>query len=455
MTRMLFALLLLPVSVLLTPRPAAATEWVVSTIGDDDNGKGTVVKPFRTIGRVINTSNGVAKSGDTVILRGIPGNNVYRECDVRVRVKITLRSYPGELAHIHCDVGVKDSVVLQFDTDASGSVASDLELSGSAYYGVKLNTEWYPDGGEKLLGASDIVLENLKIHDTGRDGIKITPKANRITIRRSEIWNTGAIYPPSTPQSDKNADGIDNVGGSNMLVEDNYIHDVATTGLYFKGGARDCIVQRNRIENAAAGIRVGFDTSPEYFDLADNPHYYESIGGIVRNNYIRNTIYAGIALYGAKDATITNNTIVETARKGQAALFFGLTLQDGDPKAERPPTVNPKIEDNLISQKGAPCISIRWSITEIGMLSSLNGNPNTDRNTYYNAGGACEFVDDRPSPTMFIPKSLDGWRSREQSDRNSIETVFAVDEATGQLLNGHGASVGRGVVETARTHATN
>ena len=424
----------LPLLLAISP-PVFATEWFVSTSGNDDSGNGSIQAPFRTVMRVFNTGTGVADAGDIVTLRGPAGNNTYNECNVRVRVPVTLRSYAGEMAHIHCDMNVADSVVLQFDPGASGSSVSNLELSGSAYYGVKLNTEWYRGGGEDLTGVSHVTLENLKVHDTGRDAIKITPKADYITIRQSEIWNSGAIYPPGTPQDDRNAEGIDNVDGSNMLVEDNYIHDIASTGVYFKGGARDCIVQRNRIENTGSGgIRLGFDTSEEFFDPGENPEYYESIRGIARNNYVYNTNYAGISVYASLDAVVVNNTIVDTALGGQAGLYFGISFQDEDPDAGRPPSVNPLLANNLVIQNGGDCVMIRW-VDELGGLSSLNGNPGTNWNGYYNAAGACNFIDERPGSPIGGGTSLDGWRSFESADASSIETPFAVD-ASGHLPAG-------------------
>ena len=428
--------ILLAVLLAVSP-PVLATEWFVSPSGNDESGNGTVTAPFRTVMRVFNTTDGVAEGGDTVTLRGPAGNNTYNECNVRVRVPITLRSYPGERAHIHCDMNVTDSVVLQFDTGASGSTASNLELSGSEYYGVKLNTDWYTGGGEDEPGASNIVLDNLEVHDTGRDGIKVTPKCNHITIRNSEIWNTGMIYPPGTPQDDKNADGIDNVNGSNMLVEDNYIHDISTTGLYFKGGAKDVIVQRNRIENVGSGgIRVGFDTSPEFFDLAENPNYYESIRGLVRNNYVRNATYAGISIYASLDAVVVNNTIVDTAHEGQAGIYFGISFQDWDPDAGRPPSVNPTVENNLVIQDGGDCVAIRWQEEdELGQLSALDGNPGTNWNGYYNAGSTCRYVDERPGSPLGDGGSLASWQSYEDADASSLETAFSVD-STGHLPAG-------------------
>ena len=437
------------------PPSAVARDWIVSTEGHDDSGDGTVARPFRTLGRALNPSSG-AQDGDTVMLRGIPGANVYEECAARLRFRLTLRSYPGEAAHIRCPLKVEDSVLV-LDREASGSTISDLELSGSAYYAVKFNTDWSPGEEGANRGTSNVVLENLRIHDTGRDGIKITPKCDHITIRRSEIWNTGAGYPPGTPQAKKNADGIDNVNGSNMIVEDNYIHDIATTGLYFKGGAKDVLVQRNRIERTGSGgIRVGFDTDEDAFDTKVNPGFYESIGAVVRNNYVSDTPYAGIALYGAKDATIVNNTIVDAAKTGQAALYFGITIDERSAEAGRPSSVNPKIERNLVLQRGGACVDIAWRIHENGkqfikilrwkipLISALQGSPGTDRNLYYDTSGRCRFIDRRK---VLSTMSFEEWQGREPADRDSSEMPFAIDESTGRLRDAEGSSSGIGVLE--------
>ena len=409
--------------------PAAATEWYVSTSGNDSSGNGTLAAPYKTIKRVLSTTNGVVKAGDIVTIRGPVGNNTYQECDVRLRVKLTIRSYPGERAHIYCPVATPDSVTVQIDPGASGSVLSNLEISGGRYYAVMMQTNWYIGGGEQQTGASDVILEDLLIRDTGRDGIKVTPKSNRVTIRRVEIRNTGTIYPAGTPLDDRNADGIDNVNGSGMLVEDSYIHDISTNGLYFKGGAADVIVRRNRIENTGmAGILVGFDTSVEFFDRTANPQMYESIRGTVVNNFIRNTDYSGIGLYAAKDALVANNTIQNAARVGHSALYFGITFQDWDPVAGRPATVNPRILNNLFIQNTGMCVDVRYS-SELGGLSGLSGSPGTNYNGY---GTGCTFRDGRPGSTLTSAGTLGQWRTRMGTDANSLQGTFVVD-ATGHI----------------------
>jgi len=404
----------------LASAPAWSAEIFVSTAGNDSSADGSNTRPYRTIKRAISAS----RAGDTVTVRAPSGNRTYEECDVRLRQRLTLRSPAGERAHIHCNPANSNTVVIQVDPNASGSRIANLELSGGFYYGVMLQTAWYQGGPASDTGASDVVMEDLLIHDTGRDGIKITPKSNRATIRRVEIRNTGV-------RDDGNADGIDNVSGDGMLVEDSYIHDTATTGLYFKGGARNVVIQRNRIENTGdAGILVGFDTSPEYFDLSANPQYYEAIGGIVRNNVIRNTGYAGIGMYAAKDPVIANNTIVNAASRAHSAIYFGVTYQDWEPEAGRPATVNPKIRNNLVIQNNNRCVEIRYS-NDLGGLSGLSGSPGTDWNGY---GNGCVFRDGRPGGG-FSQGSLSQWRNALNVDANSKQAAYAVD-ANGRLPAG-------------------
>lgn len=418
-TQLRFPTFLLVAGAACSASSAHGAEWFVATTGSDQTGTGSAAAPFRTITHVLEPANAIVSSGDTVTIRGPGGNNTYNECDVRLRLPLTLRSPPGERAHIHCDINNVDTVTIQVDPDASGSVLSRLEVSGGFYYGIFFQTDWFSGGGEAFTGASNVLIDDLKIHDTGRDGIKITPKCNDITIRDSEIWNSGAIYPPGTLLDDKNAEGIDNVNGSRMHVRDTYIHDIATTGLYFKGGAADVIVERNTIERTGVGgIMFGFDTSPEFFDTALNPGYYEAVRGIVRNNVVRDTGYAGIGLYATQDATVVNNTILHTAQLGHAALYFGVTLQDYEPEAGRPANINPFIRNNLIIQNGGDCVRVRWA-NELGGLSGLTGNPGTNFNWFHNTTDECNFADNRPGSPLDNGGSIGMWRAAVGADANS------------------------------------
>ncbi|MBK8723674.1 MAG: right-handed parallel beta-helix repeat-containing protein [Saprospiraceae bacterium] len=148
----------------------------------------------------------------------------------------------------------------------------------------------------KEVGVSGIsIKKGCKIHDTGRDCIKITPGCNDIQIIDCEIYNSG-VGPENLPvNGGPNAEGIDNVNGARMIVRNCYFHDISTNGLYAKGGSKGSIIENNLIRNVGdAGIGIGFYTDGEWFDPVSNPKYYESIQTIVRNNFIINSGGAGL-----------------------------------------------------------------------------------------------------------------------------------------------------------------
>ncbi len=382
----------------------------VAPAGNDFGNDGSLAAPFRTIARALER----ADAGKSIVLRG----GTYREA-VRVRLaNITIRSQTGEWAVIQCPMNDPDlDVAVLFDVDASGGRLQRLEVVGGYYYGVMFQTRWdWGDPGDRT-GASRMLLEDCRIHDTGRDCVKITPGCDDIVIRRCEIFRSGR-------RDDGNAEGIDNVNGDRMTVEDCRIHDIATNGLYFKGGAQGCVVQRNLIHSCGnGGVMVGFDTSPEFFDLQANPGYYESLDGTVRNNIIVDTGYAGIGIYASSRPRIYNNTVCNAASRGQNALHFGISFQDWEPEAKRPATLEPDIRNNIFVQAAGGddhVVRIRYA-DELGGLSALSGMPVMSHNLYFRiGGGACLFYDQRPG-SFAQGMSLAQWQAHTSGDGDSLQ----------------------------------
>jgi len=396
--------------------------WV-SLSGNDLSGNGSEARPYRTIAKALSQCAGGERieNNRTIVLC----SGIYREA-VRIRwPNVTLRSAPGHWAIVQVPTDDEESgVAVTMDVDSSGSKIQSLEIIGGYYYGIKFETRW-DWGTEDRSGASDIIIEDCVIHDTGRDAVKITPQCDRITIRRCEIYASGVGV---GNQGNPNAEGIDNVNGDRMKVQECYIHDVSTTGIYFKGGAQECVVERNIIENCGgAGILIGFDTSPEYFDLTVNPEYYESLSGIVRNNIIADTAYAGIGLYAAKDARVYHNTIVRTAREGMSPLFFGITFQDWEPEAGRPPSIRPTLINNLVYQESdqRPILAIRYS-DELGGLSALEGPLEIDYNCY-DVAGEIWFQDRRPEHSL-EHGDFENWKEHIGGEAHSFCANPLLDE---------------------------
>jgi hypothetical protein len=428
-----------PVETPLPPDPSYADTGIfIATDGDDTNGDGTIARPYRSIQHVLDN---VASSNTNLILRG----GTYRGAIRIRRPGIVIRSKHDEWARIECPVNDPDNaaIAVRFDVDAHDGSLQRLAVSGGYYYAVSFETHWDWGDPADRGGASRILLVDCKIHHAGRDCIKVKPGCDDITIRRCEIYASGFGYPAGTSPDRKNAEGIDNVNGDRLLVQDCHIHDTATTGLYFKGGATDCLVERTLVEDCgAAGILLGFDTSMEFFDTTANPQYYENIRGTARNNIVRRTRYAGIGIFAADGGRVYNNTVIDAATAGHAALYFGVTLQDYETNAAgtgRPPSVGCTLSNNLVCQinpAAGPVFGIRFA-NELGGLAALNGMPAADFNCYWSATGTPRFFDNRDTAGgPLADGDLAAWQARTGAEGHSFASDPLLDPASGFLTAG-------------------
>ena len=189
---------------------------------------------------------------------------------------MTLRSYPGEWAKIVAGTGDLTNLTSVAVVYASRVTIEDLELQGAWYYGIKLDDLHGPQSG--------ITVRRVHIHHTGRDGIK-AQNADGLLIEKCEIAFTGVRDPG-------NAEGIDVMGSINATVRRNYVHDIATTGIFVKAGTRQAVVEANRVERTGhAGILLGSETAAQYMR---NGALYEAIDSTARNNIVVDTALAGL-----------------------------------------------------------------------------------------------------------------------------------------------------------------
>lgn len=406
--------------------PAPLRTVHVAPLGSGVDGTGeTEANPVRGLQRAVDA----ARPGDRLLL--LPGE--YRE-PVRIRQGgLTLESQQRHAARIV--VGMvdesRDSSAVQIDPGAHGTRLIGLDISGGYYYGVSLETRW-DWGTADRSGATRVVLSQLRVHHTGRDGIKLKPLCDDVLIERTEISHTGQ-------RDDSNSEGIDNVNASRMVVQDSWIHDIATTGLYFKGGARDVVVQRNLVERtgigrerSGGGILVGFDTSPEFFSTGTNPQYHEAIDAVVVNNIVRDTAHAGIGVFATDGARIEHNTLDGVATQGQAALHFGLSLQDYEAGAGRPPSRRVQFVGNWVrsAHPQAAALEIRHAVEPqpVGTISAYTGMPTSDRNAWWALQGEPRFSDRRPASALDAVV-LTAWRAATAQDAQSLLDATAPQAA--------------------------
>jgi len=390
----------------------------VSTSGNDNSGNGTINNPFETLQAALDISS----DNDTIILRG----GQYESEEIRIEHNnITIMSYPGEWATISAPTDNTNitSCIWYHDPEIIGGTLDSLEITGGYLYGVKMESNWdwgYPIPDRH--GTSNIIIKHCRIHDTGRDCIKIPSGCNSITIENCEIYNSGIGI--SNDPNNPNAEGIDLVNNDSITIKNNYIHDISTNGIYSKGGSIATIIENNLVINTGeGGILLGFYTDQEWFDTIANPNYYENLESIVRNNIIINTNMEGIGLYAAYKPRVYNNTIVNAALENHAALFInhGYIWIDEISDMIEPPCVDVFVVNNIFTTtSNMPNLQIRYYDDDT--TTNMQGNCTINYNIYYKQTGA-EFDDGINWQLL----SLQEWNTATGFDNNSNDTNPMLD----------------------------
>jgi hypothetical protein len=277
---------------------SSAKTIYVAKNGNDRNA-GTLSQPLGTPAKALD----IASPGDTIYLR--EGRYVIERFLWIDKANLTIASNPGEKAAIVGGTEENDKNPTSIIITAANNISIlNLEIEGGSYYGIKVDIDKEPT-------SRGVTIRGCYIHGSGRDCIK-TFNADNLLIEDCEIGPSGLRDP-------SNAEGIDSIGSVGVTIRNCYVHDAATTGIYLKGGARNGVIERNRVEHSrGAGILLGQDTDLEF--MRDKT-IYECLDSVARNNIIADTQYAGIGTYSGSNVRFENNTIYEAAKQGQAGLY--------------------------------------------------------------------------------------------------------------------------------------
>jgi hypothetical protein len=392
----------------------SAATWHVAPNGNDNNA-GSLGAPLATLDAAID----LASPGDEILLR----QGTYTSNEVRVtKSDLTIRSFPGEWATLVATVNDPDiaSCIWYSEPDVSGGLLENLEIVGGYYYGVSFETNWDWGGPPTSRhGASNITLRNCRVHDTGRDCIKIKPGCDNIALVSCELFNSG-VGPSNDPQ-DPNAEGIDNVNGDGMVVRHCHIHHTSTSGVYAKGGATNCLIEGNLLrEIGEAGILLGFYTDAEFFDTGVNPDYYECRSSIARNNIIIGTGGAGIGFFAAYQCAAYNNTVITASPKFHAPIFFNTgDIWVSSSLTVNPPNVDAQVYNNVfVDQSGTTQDDYTLEVRP----NALTGTTQLHHNLYQKTSGAASFDDGINWPARTFAQ----WQGAG-FDANSLETDPQLD----------------------------
>jgi hypothetical protein len=361
----------------------SAAEIFVATTGNDTTGDGSIGNPYATLGR----AHTAAVDGDTITFRA----GTYAGGPSISKNNLTLQSHTGEWAIIQRpnNVATGNDVTL-YVYSGSNITIRRLELQGGYYYALKI------DVGPALV-------EDCRIHDSGRDCVKI-PGSDYITIRRCEIFNSGMRDP-------SNAEGIDNVNGDYMLVQDCHIHDIATNGVYPKGGSIGSVIERCLIQRCGQkGISMAQSSGTQFYDAVANPGYYSCIDCVARNNIIEDCEGSGIDLESALRARVYNNTMVNVAKQFQGGIRIAATDKGGTVGVVR-------CRDCIIRNN----IIVLSATSPRPMLfmgnNSHEGTLTMSNNRYFKTGGAAVYWHEPGQYNL----DLAGWKTATGTDTNSTE----------------------------------
>lgn len=375
---------------LLLSSPSFAATLYVSPTGNDTN-PGTISAPFATPTRAV----AVAVAGDTILLRA--GTYSITRSLTITQAGLTLRSYTGESARIVAGTTDEANLTSVIVVYASRVIIENLELQGASYYGIKLDDHFGPQSG--------ITIRGVHIHHTGRDGIK-AQSADGLLIEGCEIGFSGVRDP-------SNAEGIDVMGSIGATVRRNYVHDIATTGIFVKAGTRQAVIEANRIERTGhAGILVGSESAAEYMR---NGVLHEAIDSVARNNIVVDAAMAGLGSIAGDNVRFENNTVINAARAGQAVFRAA-------PNQYQTPARNIVLKNNVLvlsSSSSRPMIH----------LYNVTGSFVSDSNTWFSPSGRYAFWRESPSGPNSYWSSLDAWRSGMNVDTRSRAVDPRVDAA--------------------------
>ena len=367
------------IALLLGTRSFAATLYVSPT-GSDAN-PGTLLAPLATPARAV----ALAVAGDTILLRA--GTYTITRSLIITQAGLILRSYEGESARIVAGTTDETNLTSVVVVYASRVTLENLELQGASYYGIKLDDHYGPQSGTTIRG--------VRIHHTGRDGIK-AQSADGLRIEGCEISFTGV-------RDASNAEGIDIMGSIGATVRGNYVHDIATTGIFVKAGTRQAVIEANRVERTGhAGILLGSESAAQYMR---NGALYEASDSAARNNIVIDTGMAGLGSIAGDNVRFENNTVIGAARAGQAVFRAA-------PNQYQTASRNIVLKNNVLvlsSSSTRPMIH----------LYGHGGAFVSDSNIWFSPAGTYGFWRESAGGPNSYWTTLEGWRSGMSADGRS------------------------------------
>ena len=222
-----------------------------------------------------------AKSGDTIIIEGTSYVHCHfvvdKQLTIKSNVNTTMEVCPGSSA------GSGYKGIFYISPKASGTVIE----------GFALTSDVSNDNDYAILvsGASDVVIKNCKVSNTGySDIIRIENAQNavvqNITLSNGEnairIKNSQNVNVKNcTVENTKN--GINVIDSSQIKINDNNIFNNKVSGISFSGMGSDLTVIYNNLTENGDGLRI---TAPENVYILSNYIAFNKNNGVYIDNNV-------------------------------------------------------------------------------------------------------------------------------------------------------------------------
>ncbi|WP_423822972.1 right-handed parallel beta-helix repeat-containing protein [Salinisphaera sp. SPP-AMP-43] len=233
--------------------------------------------------------------------------------------------------------------------NADNVTIENLTVRDSYYHGIQITHD--SDG---------FIADHVRALDNGESGFKVTSPAHghgpaaysdHGTIENSVIGFT-------TAGRRDVVEGVDIVAGNGWHLLGNHFDHIRRTdggpayAAFAKGNAHATVFADNLVENSFIGLSFGGGgTDPVFF--RNGQTRFETRGGIIRNNLIRDTDDAGIYLNKARDFLVQGNIVLRNGT-GTGAIEARFPQSHG--------TIRHNRISSVVKERNAASVHVRGNI---------------------------------------------------------------------------------------------
>jgi parallel beta-helix repeat protein len=368
----------------------------------NDSWNGSKLTPLKTPQKAVD----MAKEGTSILL--MPGTYSVTNLNLKPYGRL-MGTGPGVILKATNNA----HSVLVISSGTSGRIIKDITLDGGLNQGLQIQN------------AGKVWLEGVRVINSQGTGMRVLN--TQMDIKNCEVaW--------TSPNNPNDGDGIKLEGSSSATITGCNIHDIRLNGIAAwdtsyvdvrsttinkcgKNGILSACPTRvsgcNILNVIANGVNITHESN-QYSQIENTTIsqcgksgvLLEGKNGSVINCFIHDTDWAGVALAGSENCSVTRCTILNTGKKKWAPITFAPS-PNGPNKMPLVPTgpqelirpVNYYAKDNIIAQLTSFKLYMIWVLYDGNNagLALPKDTPWVRDNIYYFKSGTAEFLDERPS----------------------------------------------------------